>query len=122
MRIWREALEIVDTAGIKLESLPDFPEERLRGLTGMKIDEASRIYSGIMSGLSKEPLYGSVLQSLKRGRLSEIDYINGEIARLGDKIGALAPLNKKVTALVHQVEKTGKFLTPEAVTEECGRI
>ena len=122
IRLWKEALRVVDAAGIKLVSLPDFPEESLRGLAGMEIGEASLIYANIMSGLSTEPLYGSILQSLKRGRPSEIDYLNGEIVRLGERTDTPVPLNKRVVEMVRHVEKTGKFLSPEAVAEEFGRI
>jgi 2-dehydropantoate 2-reductase len=120
MRLWREALEVVNRAGIKLESLPDFPLDRLIGLASMPLDEAGKLYSSIMTGLSEEPLYGSILQSIKRARPSEIDYINGEITRLGEKIGVPASLNSKVVEMVHRLEKTGKFLDKETVLSELG--
>jgi 2-dehydropantoate 2-reductase len=117
--LWREALVLVDKAGIELADLPDFPVGRLRGLAGMPLDEAAGIYSGIMTGLSREPLYGSVLQSIKRGRPSEIDYINGEVARLGAGRG-WAPLNEKAVNMVHRVEREGCFLSAAEVREGFG--
>lgn len=107
--IWREGLDIVSRLGIKLASLPDFPLERLTGLTSMPINEAARIYSGIMANLSKEPLFGSILQSIKRGKPSEIDYINGEFMRLARDKGLTAPLNKKLVKMVHEVEDRKEF-------------
>ncbi|MCX8011967.1 MAG: 2-dehydropantoate 2-reductase, partial [Desulfobacterota bacterium] len=80
--IWKEGLKIVNTSGISLASLPDFPLERLTGLTQLPLEQAAQIFSGIMVNLSKEPLYGSILQSIKRGRSSEIDFINGEFVKL----------------------------------------
>ena len=120
IRLWQEALMVVDQAGIRLESLPDFPVDRLRGLTAMPIAEAGKIYSQIMTGLSKEPLYGSILQSIKRGRPSEIDYLNGEIVRLGEGLAVPTPLNKMMVALVHRVENTGEFLKPKDILREVG--
>jgi 2-dehydropantoate 2-reductase len=84
----------------------------------MPAEQAIPIYSGIMTNLSKEPLYGSVLQSLQRGRLTEIDFINGEIANQAKLHDAEAKLNSRVTELVHFVEKTKKFLTFDQVAEE----
>ncbi|MFH0763066.1 MAG: ketopantoate reductase C-terminal domain-containing protein, partial [Candidatus Omnitrophota bacterium] len=75
--------------------------------------EAAKIFSGIMLNLSKEPLYGSILQSIKRGRASEIDYINGEFVRMAEENNFKAPLNEKLVEMVHQVEKTGKFFSKE---------
>ena len=116
----RESLAVVDRAGVELESLPDFPVARLRALTTMPLAEASEIFSKTMTNLSSEPLFGSILQSIKRGKLSEIDYFNGEIVYLGEKIGEDAPLNKKLVEMVHGVEKSGKFLSPEEILNEIG--
>ena len=113
INIWREGLEVISNAGINLVSLPDFPLERLTKLTGIPSLEAAKIYSGIMGNLSKEPLYGSILQSIKRGKVTEIDYINGEFVRIAKANAATAPLNEKLVSMVHQVEKTGKFFNKE---------
>jgi 2-dehydropantoate 2-reductase len=109
MAVWREGLALVKRAKISLVSLPDFPLERLEKLTALPLEESAKIYSGIMQGLSKEPLYGSILQSIKRGRPSEIDYFNGEFVSLAKQSGAAAPLNEKLTEMVHQVERAGNF-------------
>lgn len=113
MGIWREGLEIINRAGIKLVSLPDFPAERVTQLTAMPALEAARIFSGIMVNLSKEPLYGSILQSIKRGKSSEIDYINGEFLALAKLYKMRAPLNERLVAMVHEVEASGRFFSRE---------
>ncbi|MEW6171019.1 MAG: 2-dehydropantoate 2-reductase N-terminal domain-containing protein, partial [Candidatus Omnitrophota bacterium] len=111
IQLWQEALNLIDAAGIKLESLPTFSIEKLHGLCNMPIAESTRVFSGIMTNLSKTPVYGSILQSIKRGRPSEIDYINGEIIELAKSLNKVSPLNKKLTDLVHEVEKNNKFFT-----------
>lgn len=118
--IWKEGLEVVNKAGVKLESLPDFPLERLTKLTSLPIAEAAKIFSGIMINLSKEPLYGSILQSIKRNRLSEIDYINGEFVALAKANKFSAPLNEKLVEMVHEVEKTHNFFSKEALCSRSG--
>ncbi|MEW6102154.1 MAG: 2-dehydropantoate 2-reductase [Candidatus Omnitrophota bacterium] len=111
--IWREGLDIVTKSGIELISLPDFPVERVTKLTGLPQEEAAKIFSGIMANLSKEPLYGSILQSIKRNKPSEIDFINGEFVDLAKNNHLASPLNEKLLELVHQVEKTKEFLSKE---------
>jgi 2-dehydropantoate 2-reductase len=66
-----------------------------------------------MAGLSKEPVYGSILQSIKRGKASEIDYINGEFVALAKEHKADASLNEKLVEMVHKVEESGKFFSRE---------
>lgn len=113
IRLNQEAYKVVNEADIKLESLPSYTKERIEGLVSMSIEQAAGLFSKIMTGLSKEPLYGSILQSIKRGKKSEIDYINGEIVNLGN-----APLNKKIVELVHKVEDSGKFISKEELLNE----
>ncbi|MDD5246914.1 MAG: ketopantoate reductase family protein [Candidatus Omnitrophica bacterium] len=115
--IWKEGLMVTAAAGIKLVSLPDFPLERMEKLLALPGEQAAGILSGIISGLSKEPLYGSILQSIKRGRPSEIDYINGEFIALAGKHNTRAPLNEKLVEMVHAVEQTGKFYSKEELVE-----
>ena len=101
----KEGLNVVDKAGIRLSDLPDLPLEKLRGLLSVPIDEGAVIFSHIMQGLSKEPLYGSILQSIKRGKTTEIDYLNGEIVELGKRINHLTPYNSKAVEMVHKIEE-----------------
>jgi len=118
LRLLKEGFEVVDKLGIKLMSMPDFDIEKLKGLSMMPSDEAAPIYSGIMTNLSKDPLYGSILQSIQRGRPSEIDFINGEIANQAKLNNIEAKLNTRASELVHQVEITKKFLTFEEIISE----
>jgi 2-dehydropantoate 2-reductase len=117
----KEGFDITDKLGIRLLSMPDFDVAKLKGLTAMPPDQAAPIFSGIMTNLSKEPLYGSILQSLQRGKPSEIDFINGEIANQAKLHGLDARLNTLATELIHGVENTKKFLAPEKVSEEFAK-
>jgi 2-dehydropantoate 2-reductase len=116
--IWREGFEIISASAIELVSLPGFPIENVTRLLSVSSLEASKIFSGIMTKLSKDPVYGSILQSIKRGRASEIDYINGEFTALAQHINYPAVLNQRLIELVHRVEITGKFLSKDELMAE----
>jgi 2-dehydropantoate 2-reductase len=118
VRIWQEGLHIVNKAGISVSSLPTFPVERFTQLVSLPLDEAAKIFSSMMLNLSKEPLYGSILQSIRRKRPSEIDYINGEFVQLATSIGRKAFLNERLVQMVHDVEKIGKFLSEDALISQ----
>ena len=113
LAIWREAFRVIEQAKINLVSLPDFPLENLTKLTAMPSELAAQVFSERMKNLSKEPLYGSILQSIMRGRLSEIDYINGEFVRLAQENHTPAPLNQILVEMVHLVEKNHRFFSKE---------
>lgn len=122
IRLNREAFKVITAAGIALESLPGYPKERVEGLVNMPVSEAAELFSNIMTSLSREPLYGSILQSIQRGRPSEIDYINGEIVHCAAACGRIAPLNEKLIEMIHRVEIEKKFFTPEELIKECASI
>jgi 2-dehydropantoate 2-reductase len=111
INIWKEGFDIVSKAGIKLSSLPGFPLENLTKFISMPSPDAAKAFSEIMTKLSRDPLYGSILQSIKRGRSSEIDYINGEFVSLAKEYNICASLNSKLVDMVHEVEKTKKFFS-----------
>ncbi len=55
-------------------------------------------------GLKYKNLKSSSLQSLERGRPTEIDYFNGYIAAKGDAMGVPCPVNQRLTAMVKEIE------------------
>lgn len=120
--IWREAFRIIDYLGIDLVSLPGFPLENLTKLTAMPSQLAAQVFSERMKNLSKEPLYGSILQSIMRGNLSEIDYINGEFVRLAEENNMQAPLNKVLVEMVHQVENNNRFFSKEDLLQRTREL
>lgn len=105
----KEGVHIVETANIELVSLPDFPKERTLGLAAMPVDQGAAVINKVLTNLSKEPLYGSILQSILRAKPSEIDFINGEIVQLASHFRMGSPLNSRVVDMVHEVERTGRF-------------
>ncbi|WP_420494056.1 2-dehydropantoate 2-reductase [Macrococcus psychrotolerans] len=48
--------------------------------------------------------YPSMHQDYTNKRLTEIDYLNGQIAKYGDELGIETPTNDLITHLIHQLE------------------
>ena len=47
----------------------------------------------------------SMLQDFERGRQTEVDFINGYVARLGKQIGTEVTMNAAITEMVHGIER-----------------
>lgn len=122
INIWKEGFDIISKTGVKLSSLPGFPVENITKLISLPSEEGAKIFSGIMAKLSQEPLYGSILQSILRGRSSEIDYINGEFVNLAKENKLDAPINSKLVKMVHEVETSGKFFSKEQFLKLVGDV
>ena len=116
--LMREGLRVIDRANIRLESLPEVSVGLTRLINWMPSGIAGRIAAAKVRQLSTVwPLWGSTLQSIQRGRPTEIDYLNGEITEWGKRYGEATPLNSRMVELVHQVERTGQFLSVEEIRQ-----
>ena len=63
-------------------------------------------------------MLGSTYQSVIRGSPTEVDFLNGEIVALGQRVGVPTPYNARLVRLVHEVERGGGFFPPEALWPE----
>jgi 2-dehydropantoate 2-reductase len=82
--------------------LPDAIFEALLGRT-MKIDPEAR---------------SSMWEDLRRGRPTEIGYLQGVITEIADRRGLQVPLSRRIVALIRRAEAAGKGspgLTPEQI-------
>ena len=119
IRLMREGMHVTKQAGIQLESLPDVSVALARLVTLLPVSIAANIIAVKARRMEKKwPLLSSTLQSILRNSPTEIDYLNGEIVRIGDQFGIPTPLNAKIVGLVHQVERTRKFFSADDVRQE----
>lgn len=64
-------------------------------------------------GLKYKRLKSSSLQSLMRGKPTEVDAFNGYIAEKGREVGVPCPVNQRLTDMVHEIEQGKRKITPE---------
>ncbi len=114
----KEGLPIVQNANVKFSELPDFSVEELVDLAALPFEQAAQsVYESFLN-LGVQPLFPSILQSILRGKTSEIDFINGEVVAIASGMRMDAPLNRKVVRMIHHIEETGKFYSPGIVKQE----
>lgn len=64
-------------------------------------------------GIKYRNLTSSSLQSLHRGRPTEIDYFNGYIAAKGQELGVPCPINQRLTEMVKAIEGRKRSIKEE---------
>ena len=69
-------------------------------------------------GLKYRRLKSSSLQSLKRGKPTEIDYFNGYIADMGRSHGVAVPVNARIVQMVKEIEAGTRQTEPENFDDE----
>jgi 2-dehydropantoate 2-reductase len=106
----RESHQVIEKAGFPLAPLPGVPAFALQLILRAPLPLAEGLLTLSMDSLKT---LSSTLQSLRRGRPTEIDYLNGEIVRLGKHTGLPTPYNSRVVEIVKEVERSGQFQTAD---------
>jgi 2-dehydropantoate 2-reductase len=114
----REGVKTAQLGGFGLDQSRRARTFRLMSTLPMPL--SYRVFSGRLAGnFPPDSTYGpSTLQSLKRGSSSELDYLNGEIVTLGERIGRPTPYNKGLLESGRAVFTTHRYLTPEELLKK----
>jgi 2-dehydropantoate 2-reductase len=73
---------------------------------GVKLSIAEPIDAWRMAGAGLGPDFKtSMLQSLEKGSVTEIDFINGAVVREGERLGIPTPVNRTLVACIKGIEK-----------------
>lgn len=81
-----------------------------------------RVFRYVLPVMAKvdDEARSSMADDLMRGRKTEVDFLNGEIVRLGASLGQAAPRNARIVELVHAAEGGAPPLGPEALLTALG--
>jgi len=109
----REGVKTAQLGGFGLDQSRRARTFRLMSTLPMPL--SYRVFRGRLAGnFPPDSRYGpSTLQSLERGSSSELDYLNGEIVTLGERIGRPTPYNQGLLESGRAVFTTHHYLTPE---------
>jgi 2-dehydropantoate 2-reductase len=113
----RENVRVGLASGIRFAPLQGLTAGRLRIFARSPLAFAESLPKLMARRMGAVPNPGSTLQSIRRGGMTEIDYLNGAVVAAASKVGMTAPVNAAIVALVHEVEKSREFLAPEQVAE-----
>jgi 2-dehydropantoate 2-reductase len=109
--LMREGIAVATRAGVRLESLPGTSVPLVRLAAYLPAALAGAVAARKAAGIETHwPLKGSTWQSVAREKPTEIEYLNGEIVRLGRELQVPTPLNERVVALVRRVAAERRYL------------
>ncbi|TCO40609.1 2-dehydropantoate 2-reductase [Kribbella antiqua] len=114
-----ETLALLDAKGIKPAQLLPIPMNRFPMILRLP-DFLFRRLAGKM--LAIDPLARtSMWEDLEADRRTEVDYLNGEVVRLAESLGRTAPVNSKLTQLIHEAESTRRSWSGPDLLRELQR-
>ncbi|WP_104197054.1 ketopantoate reductase family protein [Cryobacterium sp. M15] len=114
-RSMRETVRVGLASGVRFHTLQGLSHRRLRAFAVAPLWAGQVLPLSMRARMGKVANQGSTLQSLARGRRTEIDFLNGAVVQAATEAGVAAPVNALLTKLVHEVERSGRFLTPAEV-------
>jgi 2-dehydropantoate 2-reductase len=116
--LMREGLAMAQRLGIRLESLPGTSAPLMKLVAYLPAALAGAAAARKAAGIeTRWPLKGSTWQSIAREKPTEIEYLNGDIVRLGRELRVPTPLNERVVALVQRVTAERRHLGAREIEE-----
>ncbi len=116
----RENVQIGARSGVRFAEIQGLTQRRLRAFARSPLAIADSLPKLMASRMGAVPNPGSTLQSIRRGGMTEVDYLNGAVVEAAAALGRTAPVNAAMVELVHEVEQTRTFLTPDEVVARVG--
>lgn len=110
--LMKECMDVCEAGGIRIEpvqgkdivKLLNYNNPFKRALSFMIIPIAIRKHA---------KLKASMLQDIEKGKLTEVDAINGAVSDYGRKVGVPTPLNDCVVEIIHAIERGERKAGPE---------
>ena len=112
----REGLHILQRAGIALAKVGDVGPR----LMPLVIDSPDWLFNRVFIKRWKidAKARSSMSDDLTQGRKTEVDYINGELVALAERLGIEAPINRGIVELIRAAEAGAAPLSPAELRRE----
>jgi len=115
--IIREAVAVADTMELVIEPFGGKLDyyALIRGSSAL--DNLRRHLTIRVIGFKYRRLKSSSLQSVRRGRPTEVDYFNGFIVKKGAELGVPTPVNSRIVQMVKDIEAGNRKIEPANLSD-----
>lgn len=113
IEIIRESVAVADSMKIRIEVFGGVLDFRKFIERSDPVSDFRRHLMIRLIGFKYRRLKSSSLQSLERGKPSEIDFLNGYIVRNAEKHNIKVPVNKAVVQKIHEIEAQKRIISAE---------
>lgn len=100
----KECIDVCAAGGIRIEPVQGKDIVKLLDYHGA-VKKAVSFFIIPIAIRKHARLKASMLQDLEKGKLTEVDAINGAVSAYGRKIGCPTPMNDKVVEIIHKIEQ-----------------
>ena len=103
-KLIKECIDVCQVGGIRIEPVQGKDIVKLLNYTNA-LKRAFSFFIIPISIRKHAKLKASMLQDLEKGKLTEVDAINGAVSEYGRKVGFPTPVNDKVVEIIHRIER-----------------
>lgn len=100
----KECIDVCAAGGIRIEPVQGKDIVKLLNYTN-PIKRAISLMIIPIAIRKHARLKASMLQDLEKGKLTEVDAINGAVSAFGRKVGCATPMNDRVVDIIHRIER-----------------
>ena len=100
----KECIDVCAAGGIRIEPVQGKDIVKLLDYKGA-VKKAVSFFIIPIAIRKHARLKASMLQDLEKGKLTEVDAINGAVSDYGRKVGFPTPMNDKVVEIIHRIEQ-----------------
>lgn len=100
----KECIDVCAAGGIRIEPVQGKDIVKLLDYKG-SLKKAVSFFIIPIAIRKHARLKASMLQDLEKGKLTEVDAINGSVSEYGRKVGCPTPMNDKVVEIIHRIER-----------------
>jgi 2-dehydropantoate 2-reductase len=100
----KECIDVCQKGNIKIEPVQGKDIVKLLNYTN-PLKKAFSFFIIPIAIRKHARLKASMLQDLEKGKLTEVDAINGVVSKFGKQVGFPTPMNDKVTEIIHRIER-----------------
>jgi 2-dehydropantoate 2-reductase len=107
-----ETVAVGDAVGARWGRIGAVDAEAVARVRAGGAAAAAELAEHLADGMGDVPNPASMLQSIRRGRMTEVDAINGVVVDYGTSLGVAAPVNAALVGLVRTAQSGDPPLTP----------
>jgi len=115
--IIREAIDVADAMGIRVPPGASGKLNFYKFLSPGIFSELKRHLTIRVIGMKYSKLKSSSLQSLERGRSTEVENYNGYIATKGRELSVSVPVNEQLTRMIREIEEGKRKISADNFRE-----
>ncbi|HOX45484.1 MAG TPA: 2-dehydropantoate 2-reductase [Myxococcota bacterium] len=112
LRIYSEVIDTALALGVRLERIAAAPMLLYLPRDAGPVKRLAKDLLARLVGRRYRRLRSSSLQSLERGRKTEVDWLNGHVVAEARRVGQATPFNARLTELIHEIESGARPIRP----------